>query len=224
LGKLSISRQVLADGVVQKLARERDGNHHLILSDDELLESRRRLIADNHDEDIWLFGYGSLLWNPAVEVAETRIGRIYGYRRRYCLRTRIGRGTPELPGLMLGLDRGGCCTGQAIKLDRRIAVGELDLVWKREMISGAYQPRTITVHLDDGGKVEALTFIINQSGASYVGDMPLDEKAQIIATAEGFIGSSYEYLVRTRTSLIELGLRDPYLDELSTRVEAIKSA
>ncbi|MCE2517928.1 MAG: gamma-glutamylcyclotransferase [Alphaproteobacteria bacterium] len=216
-----ISRQSLADGTIQKLARERDGDGSSVLSDDDLIASRRQLIPDDYPDDIWLFGYGSLIWNPTVEVSDKQLGRIYGYHRRYCLQTRIGRGTPELPGLILGLERGGCCTGQALKLDRSIAVGELDLLWKREMINSSYQPKIVKVHLDNGTMINAVTFVIDPKSPSYVSDMSMDEKAQVIATARGFIGTSLEYLERTRDSLIELGLRDPYLDELNRRIMAL---
>lgn len=217
-----ISRESLADGTIQRLARERDGADSSVLSDDELIDSRRQLIPDDYPHDIWLFGYGSLIWNPTVEVSEKQLGRIYGHHRRYCLQTRIGRGTPELPGLILGLERGGCCTGQALKLDRRIAVAELDLLWKREMINSSYQPKIVKVHLDEGGVIDAVTFVIDRASPSYVCDMSMADKAQVIATAAGFIGSSYEYLERTRDSLIALGLHDPYLDELNRQVMALR--
>ena len=108
-----ISRDSLANGMIQQMVVDRDGQDADILSDDELLASRRSLIPDDYQGEVWLFGYGSLIWNPVLEIAERQIGRIYGYHRRYCLLTKIGRGTPENPGLILGLDHGGSCTGQA---------------------------------------------------------------------------------------------------------------
>lgn len=216
----SLSRESLQDGTIQKLALERDGEFANLLTEEELIQSRKSLIPDDYPDDIWLFGYGSLIWNPMVEVTEKQLGRIYGYHRRYCLRTRIGRGTPELPGLILGLERGGCCTGQALKLEKKIAIDELDLLWKREMINSSYQPRLVKVHLDNGHAVNAVTFVIDHKSPSYVCDMSLDEKATIIATAKGFIGTSFEYFDRTRASLIELGLYDPYLEKLNKMVAA----
>ena len=213
-----ISRESLQDGTIQRLAKERDGENSDLLSDDDLLASRRKFIPDDYPDDIWLFGYGSLIWNPTVEVCATELGRIYGHHRRYCLRTKIGRGTPELPGLILGLERGGSCTGQLLKMDKSIAIAELDLLWKREMINSSYQPKIVKAHLNNGRKINAVTFVIDRQSPSYCCDLSLDEKAEVIATAEGFIGSSLEYFDRTRDSLLALGLRDPYLEKLKALI------
>ena len=213
-----ISRQSLQDGTIQRLAKERDGENSDLLSDEELLASRRKLIPDDYPDDIWLFGYGSLIWNPMVEVCATELGRIYGHHRRFCLRTKIGRGTPELPGLILGLERGGSCTGQLLKMDKSIAVAELDLLWKREMINSSYQPKIVKAHLDNGRKINAVTFVIDRQSPAYCCGLSLDEEAEIITTAEGFIGSSFEYFDRTHDSLLALGLCDPYLEELRARI------
>lgn len=215
-----LTREALANGTIQQLARERDGSASDMLSDAELLESRRSIIADDPDEDIWVFAYGSLIWNPVVEVKEIRLGRIYGYHRRFCLQTRIGRGTPENPGLILGLDRGGCCTGQALRIDRSIAAGELDLLWKREMLNRSYVPRMLSFHGDDGARFNAVSFVMNHDSPSYVNDIPIEEKARIIATAKGFIGPCREYLDLTLESLQALGIRDRYLEDILARIEA----
>jgi cation transport protein ChaC len=104
--KQFINRDTLASNAVQKLVRAR-GDDRTLLSDDELLASRRRLIADDYRGDIWVFAYGSLLWNPVIDISAEKMGRIYGYHRRFCLKTEVGRGSPGDPGLVLGLDQGG---------------------------------------------------------------------------------------------------------------------
>lgn len=213
--KLSpITREALADGTIQRLVKERDGVYANILSDDELIASRRSLIPDQPEQDVWVFAYGSLIWNPALEITETRIGRIHGYHRRFCLETRIGRGTPEQPGLILGLDRGGCCTGQVLRIDRAIAAHELDLLWKREMLNRSYIPKLLAVRCQDGSQVNAVTFVMNRASDSYVADLPITEKARVISTATGFIGPCIEYLERTHESLAELDIHDRYLDKI----------
>ena len=111
-------------------------------------------------QDVWLFGYGSLMWNPIIHYVERRPGHIFGFHRSYCLRTSVGRGTPEQPGLTLGLERGGSCRGLLFRISGKIAEDELDFVWNREMISRAYMPRLMNAYTKDG-TVRAITFVIN---------------------------------------------------------------
>lgn len=209
-----INRETLANGTIRQMALERDGPDSAILTEEELIASRREFIPDNHNKDVWLFGYGSLIWNPVVQVTEQRLGRIYGYHRRFCLKTKIGRGSPELPGLILGLDNGGSCTGLALKIDKSIIADELDLLWSREMINRSYTPKKVCFYAEDGTQLEAITFVMNHESPSYVAEMSLEEKAYIIANAEGFIGTSLEYLEKTHESLKALGIHDGYLDKL----------
>ena len=211
---VELTREALASGAIQRMVRERDGDNAPIMSDEQLLASRRSIVADNPAKDVWVFAYGSLIWNPQLKVKEARLGRIHGYHRRFCLQTRIGRGSPEQPGLILGLDRGGCCTGQVLRIDRRHAGEELDLLWKREMLNKSYIPKLLKVHCDNGGDLEAICFVINRDSESYVADLPIEEKARIIATAKGFIGPCIEYLEKTHAGLTELSIRDRYLDRI----------
>mgnify|MGYP002620024918 CR=1 FL=1 len=214
-----ISRDNLAKGMIQQMVVDRDGQGADILSEEELLASRRSLIPDDYEGEVWLFGYGSLIWNPVLEIAERRIGRIYGYHRRYCLLTKIGRGTPDNPGLILGLDHGGSCVGQALKICHKANLAdELDLLWKREMLNRSYLPKKVLMHGEDGRKIEAITFVMNHQSPSYVCDLSLDEKARIIAKAEGFIGTSYDYLDLTLNSLNELGIKDQYLNKIMKKI------
>ena len=212
-----ITRESLASGTFKQLVEDRDGDDHDMLNEAELLASRRRMVPDDVTEDVWLFGYGSLIWNPVVKTSDTRLGRIYGYRRRFCLRTQIGRGTPETPGLVLGLDHGGSCTGVALKIDGDIP-HELDLLWRREMLNHSYNPAWVNVHTEHG-LIRALTFVMNRQHKSYVPELTLDEKVDMIANAHGFIGPCKDYLDETRASLNALGITDHYLEEISHRVD-----
>ncbi len=209
-----LNRETLSNGTIRQMAMERDGPDTSILNDDELLASRRAIIPDDYSQDVWVFAYGSLIWNPMIEFSEQAQGKIFGYHRRFCLRTKIGRGSPELPGLILGLDNGGACTGLVLRIDKSIITEELDLLWKREMINRSYTPRKVKFHANDGRKIEAITFVMNHESPSYVRDMPFKEKAYIIANAKGFIGTSLEYLDRTYDSLKALGIHDGYLERL----------
>jgi len=126
------TREMLQNWRVASLAMERDGADSSIATEDQLLASRRQLIADDADcSDFWVFGYGSLIYNPIIDHKQHAITSIYGYHRRFCLWTKIGRGSPECPGLVLSLDRGGSCRGIAFQLNPQNAIAELDLLWRR---------------------------------------------------------------------------------------------
>ena len=217
---VQLTREALATGAIQQMARDRDGEAAALLTDEQLVASRRDLVSDKPAKDVWVFAYGSLIWNPILEVKEAKLGRIYGYHRRFCLQTRIGRGTPEHPGLILGLDRGGCCHGQVLRIDRQLAGGELDLLWRREMLNKSYIPKMLKVRCDDGARLEAICFVINHDSEAYVADLPVEEKARIIATARGFLGPCVEYLEKSHAGLAELSIRDRYLDRILKLVRA----
>ena len=127
-----ITREMLKNWRVAKLARERDGAESSIANEDQLLESRRLVIDDDADaSDFWVFGYGSLIYNPIIDYSQRAIASIYGYHRRFCLWTKIGRGSPDCPGVVLSIDRGGSCKGVAFQLNPQNAIAELDLLWRR---------------------------------------------------------------------------------------------
>jgi len=166
----------------------------------------------------WVFAYGSLLWNPLFPFAESRRASLRGLHRRFCLWSLASRGTPQAPGLVLALDRGGMCHGVAYRLPAPLAIDELHLLWRREMVTGAYQPRWLKV-VDEGGKhLVALGFVVKRDHKQYAGKMTIDEQARIIAKACGAFGSSADYLERTRVALITHGVVDPYLERLAERV------
>jgi cation transport protein ChaC len=122
-------------------------------------------------EDVWVFAYGSLIWNPVVDHVERRAGTINGFHRRFCLWAPLGRGTPKQPSLTLGLDRGGRCRGVAFRIEAARAREELLLLWRREMLTGAYVPRWIDVATATQ-PVRAVTFVINRGHRGYAGRLP----------------------------------------------------
>ena len=147
----SITREALQNWRVAALARARDGSNATIASEDELLVSRRSLIPDDADcSDLWVFGYGSLIFNPIISHDDSTLARLYGYHRRFCLWTKIGRGSPECPGLVLSLDRGGSCVGVAYRLAPATAIAELDLLWRREMLTLSYDARLLPLQTATG--------------------------------------------------------------------------
>ncbi len=173
------------------------------------------------DDDVWVFGYGSLMWNPVIRVAESRRAHIRGYHRTFCLTMSAGRGTVEKPGLMLAIDRGGSCAGIAHCIKAAEVESELTILWYREMLSGAYEPRWISAEIDELGRRRVLAFVINRSHPRYESSLDPADAALRIAHAEGFLGSNRDYLFRTVAHLDEKGLADAPLARLAERVAAI---
>jgi cation transport protein ChaC len=165
----------------------------------------------------WIFAYGSLLWNPLFPVAEMRPAKVRGLHRRFCLWSLASRGTPECPGLVLGLERGGACRGVVLRLPAPLALDELHLLWRREMVVGSYRPRWVEVDAD-GRTLHALTFVVRTDHPQYAGKLSLDAQADTIAAARGAFGSSADYLERTRVALVAHGIVDRYLENLGARV------
>jgi len=213
---MTLSRRDLEEGRMRAVYVEALGQH--ALTDEELSESLTQTLSRRpKGAGWWVFGYGSLLWNPLFPFAESRPARLRGLHRRFCLWSLASRGRPDFPGLVLGLDRGGSCQGVAYRLPAPLAIDELHLLWRREMVTGAYDPRW--VRLDSGGKpLHAIAFVVRRDHAQYAGHLLIEEQAQIIARAAGAFGSSADYLERTRVALVSHGVVDPYLDRLAARV------
>ncbi len=167
----------------------------------------------------WVFGYGSLLWNPLFPVAESQAATVRGLHRRFCLWSMASRGTPEQPGLVLGLERGGACRGLVFRLPAPLAVDELHLLWRREMVVGGYIPRWVNV--DVGGAQRcALTFVVRRDHPHYTGKLDVAEQVRILNCACGAFGSSRDYLNHTRAALATHGIVDRYLETLAARLES----
>ncbi|MEK9760791.1 MAG: gamma-glutamylcyclotransferase [Candidatus Puniceispirillum sp.] len=220
-----ITRETLADWRVATLARERDGQNATVASEEALLKSRRSLLADDADcRDIWVFGYGSLICNPVIAVEKQVMARAHGYHRRFCLWTQIGRGSPDCPGLVLSLDRGGSCVGVAFKLPADRAIAELDLLWRREMLTLSYHARWIPLHTAEGPKT-AIAFVADRDRPAYAPPMPFDHLVNVVATAEGFNGFCRDYLFDTLGGMRNCGIRDRSMEKLARAVvERLASA
>ena len=219
-----ISRETLIQGHVQKLAQTRDGPASSVLSFEELKASRRAFLPDDYNgPDIWIFGYGSLIWNPLVDFDAKCAAHLFGYHRRFCLWTRIGRGSPECPGLVLALDRGGSVNGIAFRIPAGIAVRELDMLWRREMLTNSYLPRFVSIHTDEGKK-RALTFIIKRDTPGFAEKMSDEHVSDIIARASGFIGPCAQYLLETERALQNFGIADQHMTRLASMVKTKMTA
>jgi cation transport protein ChaC len=209
-----ITREGLRDGSLIEAARRRVPPGMRIRTDAEIAACLETMLADHPaQQDVWLFGYGSLMWNPAMHFAEQRGGRVLGWHRKYCLWLEAGRGSPENPGLMLGLDRGGAAAGALFRVPADQARAELLLPFRRELFTYSYEARWVSVATPDG-LVRAVTFVVNRNGPRYIPRLDLECVARHIASASGSLGSCMEYLHRTLESLDALGLNDRMLREV----------
>ncbi|WP_282127446.1 gamma-glutamylcyclotransferase [Roseobacter litoralis] len=174
---------------------------------------------------MWVFGYGSLLWNPGFEVAEQVVATLPGYARSFCMRSIHHRGSETHPGLVLALDEepAHACEGVALAVKGGTEAETLAYLRDRELISSAYLERELDVDLIDGRRVTAVAYVINPGHVQYCGGLPLEEQAQIISSAVGGMGPNTEYLYNTAQHLTEIGLHDPDLEWLSQRVRALTS-
>jgi glutathione-specific gamma-glutamylcyclotransferase len=214
---VSITRNDLETGRIRKAITE-CGYAPRLLSDQELEASIERVLASHpRGDDVWVFGYGSLIWNPLFHYTQSRLATVHGYHRRYCLWSVFGRGTPDAPGMMLGLDRGGRCRGMAFRLAAAKAEDELRLLWCREMVTGAYTPRWVHAR-DAGGAFSAIAFVVDRAHPWYAGKVPLDKIASAVARGKGMIGSSADYLRKTCEELVAHGIADEHLFQVHEAV------
>ena len=180
---------------------------------------RRDTLGNVAGKDVWIFAYGSLMWNPAMHTVERRSGLIHGYHRRFCLRVAGGRGTLERPGLMLGLDRGGSCRGIVWRIAAAEVESETEILWRREQVTDGYLPRWVKVHTPQG-VIRAITFIASRTQERYVRDLEESEVVRMMATAKGHLGRARDYLHNTVLHLDELGIAEGSLHRLLEAVDA----
>ncbi|RJT41189.1 gamma-glutamylcyclotransferase [Rahnella woolbedingensis] len=172
---------------------------------------------------VWIFGYGSLMWNPVFDSEEARPATLHGFHRAFCLRLTSGRGTHAQPGRMLALRDGGQTTGLAFRLPEDKLHEELELLWKREMLTGCYRPTWCELELDDGRKVTALVFIMDSSHPQYEADTDYQVIAPLIAQASGPLGTNAQYLFALEKELNNYGMSDDCMSELVKQVRLLLS-
>lgn len=165
------------------------------------------------EQDLWVFGYASLIWRPAFEADEQRPAVVHGWHRALNMRSRINRGTPECPGLVFALVSGGSCRGVAYRIARDRARDELHRLWEREMPTGVYDPKFLACRTPQG-PVHALAFTLSRRSPSHCGQLCDEEVLQILRAARGRYGSTLEYLLETHASLRRCGIRDRHIERL----------
>lgn len=203
---MAITREDLESGRLKQLFNQANLGIQA-LTEAELQSSLQQTLSQNPGQQVWLFAYGSLIWNPLIEFADRQIGTIHGFHRRFCLWAALGRGTPDNPGLVLGLDRGGSCRGVLYRIPDHLVEPELMLVWRREMIVGSYEPRWVKVRCQSQ-TCYAITFLINRNHCFYTGNIATEVVVHHLATAGGVIGSCADYLHQTIEGLAQAGIYD----------------
>lgn len=190
------------------------------LTDEEFDSFAAELLAEIGDGPIWLFAYGSLIWRPDFEHVESVRGRIHGWRRSFCLRDYRWRGSQEQPGFMLALDRGGSCNGVVYRLTGEDPYAQmLRLLYREAAYDGDFRSiGFLNVRTEDGRVVRALTFWLMPRDDPDYANLPIEDQAQMLARAVGFLGSTAEYLHNTISQLAALGIHDSYLWSLQRLV------
>ncbi|MFC4167860.1 gamma-glutamylcyclotransferase [Teichococcus aestuarii] len=174
------------------------------------------------DGSLYVFGYGSLIWKPGFAHSAMHPALLRGFHRRFCIWSRRYRGTPECPGLVLGLDRGGACRGVAFRVQAEAAPAVLDYLDEREMSGGVYERRLVPVRLLDqpGAVRRAVAFVVDRRAEAYCRDLTPERAAAAIALGQGCMGPNRDYLLNTVAHLRALGVRDAGLDRIAALLPA----
>jgi cation transport protein ChaC len=208
------TRRRLVDGTFVRTLRTDPPPGVRVRTDAELQATlEAALVAHEPAHDLHVFGYGSLMWDPALDVAQVRPAHVPGWHRRYCVRLLVGRGTPTAPGAMLALDKGGACRGLLFRIEAAKVALELPLLWRREMVGGSYDARWVWAEAG-GRRVRALTFVVNRGCGRYIAAQPLEVIVDLVRTGHGPLGSSRDYFESTLRALARHGIRDAGIERL----------
>lgn len=223
MSQIRITREALLDGT---LKQQHDLYAHAhpdmkFRSQSEMNVLLEQTLAQHPaGEDLWVFGYGSLIWNPAFEYIDKCDALVHGWHRSFCLKLFMGRGTPEKPGLMLALEPGGACRGMAFRIAAGRVKQELGLLWQREMFGGSYNARWVKLRLKEQ-TVTGVTFVINPSHPRYIKGLSAEQTARMILQARGELGSNLEYFEKTVAGLNQLGVQDSTLAQIASFLPSV---
>lgn len=203
------------------LRTEMEKRNMTTLSPEECEANRVEMLKKHSlNKDLWVFGYGSLIWNPAIDIAESAPAKLTGWRRSFCIDMLFGRGSPQRPGLMLALDKGGECRGIAHCITADKIESETPILWLREMMMRTYRPVWAEAEIE-GQPAEVLAFVIDQDTHLYAGNLEPSIQARRIATAEGALGSNRDDLYNCAGELKRREISDVYIEDLAARTRAL---
>lgn len=168
--------------------------------------------------DLWVFGYASLIWRPGFDFEERAKARLTGYHRSLCIKSFVHRGTPERPGLVFGLDRGGSCVGMAFRVAGARAEETIAYLRERELVTHVYRETTTAVRLFDGRTVHALTYVVDRGHTQYAGRVSASEAAHMVARSHGRSGPNTDYVTSALGEIHALGLKDRWLEDVVARL------
>lgn len=180
-------------------------------------------IAQLPKGDLWVFGYGSLMWSPGFSFKAKALGRTHGYHRALCILSTRYRGTKRKPGLVMGLCRGGSCWGMAFRVDAAEVRRALVRLWRREMPRRVYAPRLLEVQLRSGRRIRALAFLADPTHPAYVRELDLHGRARLVAQGIGQRGPCVEYISNTLDHMRTVGVRDPHLERILHTALALRA-
>ncbi|WP_132521797.1 gamma-glutamylcyclotransferase [Rhizobium sp. BK376] len=175
-------------------------------------------------DEFWVFGYGSLMWNPGFDFVEKSEALIFGYRRALCVHSWVHRGTEASPGLVLGLDRGGSCRGMAFHVAPKSKAEVLDYLRERELVTKVYLERMLPIRLTGGRRVTAVAYVVDRSHRQYAGALGAVDAARIVNFAKGQSGPNDAYVFNTLEHLRQMGIRDQWLEDVSDEIVRIREA
>lgn len=185
--------------------------NHSMRDADQMLE--RALVQWGGDEDLWIFGYGSLIWRPEFDFSERRSAHVHGWHRALKMWSTINRGTPQMPGLVFGMLSGGSCQGMAFRIPRNQGDTVMRKLWLREMPNAVYDPRWLPCRTPHGA-VKALAFTLSRQSPHHTGELAPDEYRRIFSEAQGIYGTTLDYAQATFEELQRLGIDDKALKRL----------
>ena len=184
------------------------------------VEATARSLSSTPDprRDLWVFGYGSLIWLPGFDFVVRRKALVMGWRRRLCIYSHHYRGTPDLPGLVLGLDEGGSCEGVAYRVDDSRRDETIKYLRDRELVTNVYIEQEVCATFADGESVTALAYVADRLHGQYAAPMERERLLALVRQGVGRSGDNAEYVLNTRDHLHELGIPDPELEWLAERL------
>ncbi|ANG97994.1 gamma-glutamylcyclotransferase [Brucella pseudogrignonensis] len=171
--------------------------------------------SDMRKNDFWVFGYGSLMWRPGFAHVETMRARLHGYRRSLCIYSHVHRGTPDHPGLVLGLDAGGSCLGIAFRVPGDMTDEVMVYLREREMSNQVYHEKWLRLRLADGRDVQAVTYVADRRHIQYAGSLKAEDAAAIVVSAQGDSGANLDYVANTLEHLRNMRVRDHALEHVN---------
>ena len=215
-----LTRELISSGAYlesfQDLPQQPRWSHQRIEA--SMLET---LARRDSSQPVWLFAYGSLIWNPLFKYEEMQPSILQGWQRSFCIRLLEGRGSTQRPGRMLALESGGQTVGMAFRLCEKSLLDELWLTWVREMVHGLYRPIWTMARLATGRPIRLLTFVADTTHPMYEQDKSIDVTAKAIAEASGHLGSNSDYLVQLEKSLAAHGIHDGYIARLAFAMRSL---